>query len=205
MKLYYATNTVAVAAAVALNEAGLAHELIKIDAANGEQTKSTYLGINSKGRVPALAVGDAILTETGAILDYIASQSSTASLSPKDPWDHARMQSVMFYLASTMHVAHAHKMRGSRWADQDTSFADMAAKVPQTMTACATYVETECLTGPFISGDTVTIGDCYLYAVCSWLVGDGVDMTKQPKINAFLSAMEARDSVKTARKAGVIA
>ena len=38
----------------------------------------------------------------------------------------AHMRGVMYYLASTMHVAHAHKMRGSRWADQTSSFEDMS-------------------------------------------------------------------------------
>lgn len=202
MDLFYAPGTVAVAAALALAESGLAHSLTRVDFASGEQTKPDYLKINPKGRVPALATDGTIITETGAILDYIAAKSG--SLMPDSALDAAKMRSVMYYLASTMHVNHAHKMRGPRWADRPESHADMAAKVPATMAASAQFIEDECLTGPFILGDTVTIGDCYLFAVCNWLPGDDVDMTPFPRINAFMAAMNARPSVQSIRDAGVL-
>ena len=202
MELFYAPGTVAVAAALALQEAGLDHSLTRVDFATAEQTKPAYLKINPKGRVPALATKGTVLTETGAILDYIAARAGR--LMPEDPLAAAKVRSVMYYLASTAHVNHAHKMRGHRWADRPESHADMAAKTPETMTASAQFIETECLTGPFLLGDTVTIGDCYLYAVCRWLPGDDVDLTQFPKITAFMEAMNARPSVAAIRTAGVI-
>ncbi|KKL87316.1 hypothetical protein LCGC14_1935950, partial [marine sediment metagenome] len=81
------------------------------------------------------------LTETGALLEYVATRAPDASLVPTDPDAAGHMRGVMYYLASTMHVAHAHKMRGHRWADQQSSFDDMTAKVPQTMAECAAYIE----------------------------------------------------------------
>ena len=203
MQLFYTPGTISVAVAIALNEAGLAHSLVKIDFSKGEQLGTEYLGINPKGRVPALVVRDQILTETGAILEYIASVAPDKNLVPSDPIAAAKMRSVMYYVASTMHVNHAHRMRGKRWANEQSSFDDMKAKVPETMTASATFVENECLTGAFIS-DTFSIGDCYLFAVCKWLKGDGVDMAAFPKINAFIAAVDARVSVRTARANGVL-
>ena len=114
------------------------------------------------------------------------------------------MRSVMYYLASTMHIAHAHKMRGSRWADKAESYADMAAKVPSTMAACAAYVEAECLRGDYVCGDTFSIADPYLFVVCNWLAGDGVSVANYPKIAAFMARMETRDSVKTVRAKGMM-
>ena len=203
MQLYFATNTISVAVAIALNEAGLEHSLHKVDFSTAQQQSDTYLAINPKGRVPALAVGDQILTETGALLEYIAALAPDRNLIPADPIQAAKMRSVMYYVATTMHVNHAHRMRGHRWANAQSSFDDMTAKVPETMTASAQYVETECLTGPFI-GQTLSIGDCYLFAVCTWLAGDGVDLTAFPKITAFMAAMEDRASVKSVRTAGVL-
>lgn len=202
MQLFYAPGTVAVAVALALQEAALDHDLVRIDFAASEQTKPDYLKINPKGRVPALATEGVILTETGAILDYIAAISGR--LVPQDALKAAQMRSVMYYLASTMHVNHAHKMRGHRWADRPESHADMSAKVTETMTASAAFIESEGLTGPFILGDDVTIGDCYLFAVCTWLPGDGVDMAAFPNINAFMEAMQARPSVAAIKEAGVL-
>ena len=202
MKLYYATGTISIAVAIALEEAGLPYETHQLDFAAGDQTSPDYTAINPKGRVPALDVDGTILTETGALLDYVAAQAP--HLMPDDPVQAAKARSVMYYLASTMHVNHAHKMRGHRWADQDSSWKDMTAKVPETMTACAQFVEDECLAGPYILGDAPTIADAYLFMVCTWLPGDGVDLAPFPKLRAFMEAMEARDSVKTARAKGML-
>ena len=204
MKLYFAPNTVSVAVCVALHEAGQPHDLIKVDFAASEQTGTAYLGINAKGRVPALETNGTVLTETGALLDYIAALHPNAGLMPSDPVEAARVRSVMYYLASTMHINHAHKMRGQRWATEQSSLDDMKAKVTENMTASAAFVEDECLAGPFVLGDVISIADCYPYAVCNWLDGDGVDVAAFPKISTFLQTMEQRDSVKASRAKGVI-
>lgn len=200
MKLFYANGTISIAPALALIEAGIDHDLARIDFAQATQTMPEYLAINPKGRVPALVLEDGkVLTETGALLDYIAALAPEAALIPPTPEDAAHMRSVMYYLASTMHVAHAHKMRGSRWSDKPESHVDMAAKVPETMTACAAYVEAECLRGDYVCGGHFTIADPYLFVVCNWLVGDGVTVSDFPKITAFMTRMEQRESVKLVR------
>ncbi|MBY5933157.1 glutathione S-transferase family protein [Tateyamaria omphalii] len=202
MKLYYATGTISIAVAIALEEAGLDYDTHQLNFAAGDQQSPDYTAINPKGRVPALDVNGTILTETGALLDYIATQ--TPGLMPTDQIQAAKARSVMYYLASTMHVNHAHKMRGHRWADNESSWQDMTAKVPETMTASAQFVETDCLVGPYILGDTFTLADAYLFMVCTWLPGDGVDLAPFPKLRTFMAAMEARDSVKTIRAKGML-
>mgnify|MGYP001813461900 CR=1 FL=1 len=204
MQLYYAPRTISVAVAIALEEAGLDYEAVKLDFAGGEQMKPAYLQINPKGRVPALAVDGGILTETGALLEYVAAKAPQAGLVPTDPVMAGRMREVMFYLASTMHVNHAHKMRGHRWADKETSWEDMAAKVAETMTASCDYVCANGLRGPFVLGEAFSLADAYLYVVCSWLEGDGVDVSAFPKIVAFREAMEVRPSVQAVRAAGML-
>ena len=72
MQLFYAPNTISMSVAIALQEAGLGHELTRVDFTKAEQTGDAYLAKNPKGRVPTLIVGDKALTETGALLEYIA-------------------------------------------------------------------------------------------------------------------------------------
>ncbi|MFD0859471.1 glutathione S-transferase family protein [Roseovarius aquimarinus] len=204
MKLYYAPGTVSVSIAIALHEAGLDFDSHKVSFKDAEQTKPEYHAINPKGRVPALEIEGGILTETGAILDYIAAIAPEAGLMPEDPVDAARVRGVIHYLASTMQPNHAHGPRAYRWAEKEESHADMRAQVPKTMRASAAYVEDHCLRSPFVMGDHVTAADPHLFVMCLWLKGDGVDPEDFPRISAFLQAMEERASVKAARAAGML-
>ncbi|WP_324752863.1 glutathione S-transferase family protein [Roseovarius sp. Pro17] len=204
MKLFYAPGTVSIAVVIALHEAGIAFETHKVSFKDAEQTKPAYHKVNPKGRVPALEVDGVILTETGAILDYIAAVTPDAGLMPDVPIDAARVRGVIHYLASTMQVNHAHGPRASRWATEASSHADMRAQVQTNMTASATFIEEHCLTGPFVMGEHVTVADAHLFVMCLWLKGDGVDVSAFPRITTFLKAMEARPSVQAVRAAGML-
>ena len=204
MQLYYAPNTIAVAAAIALEEAGLEYEAVKIDFAAKELTGAAYAQINPQGRVPALAVDGGILTETPALLEYIAELAPEKQLVPEDRLQRARMREVISYLASTMHVNHAHKLRGARWASKPASYKDMKAKVPQTMAASCDFICRQGLRGPFVLGEAFSVADCHLYPVCTWLEGDGVALADYPKLQTFMAAMEARDSVRAVYAKGML-
>ncbi len=204
MKLHYAPGTISIAVAIALHEAGLEFDPIKVDFKAKAQIQPAYRQINPKGRVPALETDDGILTETGAILDYIAAITPAASMMPQKPFQAAQLRAVMYYLASTAHVNHAHGPRASRWADSAAAQEDMRAKVPETMGECCAYIEEHCLAGPFIMGDQITVADAYLFVVSTWLEGDGVDIAAYPRIAAFRNAMEARPSVQAVRAAGML-
>ena len=198
-RLHYAPRTISVASAIALEEASVAYEPVRVDFASAEQTGAAYLALNPKGRVPLLETPHGLLTETGAILELVA-----PGLVPVDPWDRARMRETLYYLASTMHVAHAHKMRGSRWADLEASHADMRAKVPQTMAASCAYLEGHLPLAPFAQGAQITVADPYLFVVLSWVEGDGVALADYPKLSAFAAMMETRASVKAVRAMGML-
>ena len=192
LKLYCAPNTISVAVVAALNE-GVHWEQKRIDFKSGEQTKPEYLALNPKGRVPVLVTPEGPLTETGAILEYLG-DTALPQLVPADPLQKARMREVMYYLATTMHVNHAHKMRGYRWADQQSSYDDMTAKVPETMTASCAYLEPQ-IVGPYLFGPEPTLADFYLYAISCWLEGDGVKTSDFPNLTAWKTTMETRASV----------
>lgn len=192
IKLYCSPYSISAAVVAVLNE-GVHWEPIRVDFKSGEQTKPAYLKLNPKGRVPVLITPEGPLTETGAILEYLG-ETSLPDLVPIDPLARARMREVMYYLASTMHVNHAHLYRGYRWADQDASIKDMAAKTTETMAASAAFIESV-IEGPLLFGEAPTLADFYLYTVANWLEGDGVDTSNYRKLLAFRAAMQARPSI----------
>lgn len=198
LTLHYAPGTVSVASAILLAHTGTPHQLHKVDFSAAEQNQAPYLQINPKGRVPALITPDGILTETPAILEYIA-----PDLVPADPYAAARMRELMAYLNGTMHPHHAHKLRGSRWAREESSFADMRGMVAQRMAECAAYLEDYLPTLPFAVGDLTVVSDAYLYVVLSWLQGDGVDSTAYPGLTAFQDRMRQHDAVADAHGRGM--
>ncbi|MCB1477999.1 MAG: glutathione S-transferase family protein [Tepidamorphaceae bacterium] len=199
LKLYYGPRTIAVATLIALEEAGAEYEPVRLDMANLQQRTPEYLAINPKGRVPALVTDRGILTETPATLAYIAQTHPDAKLAPfDDPFAFAEVQSFCAYLCSTVHVAHAHKMRGTRWVKESDKAAlkAMKANVPNTMSACFSMIEEEMFKGPWVMGSQFTICDPYLFAIASWLEADGVDVTPFPLVMEHRSRMHERDSVK---------
>nr|WP_158966014.1 glutathione S-transferase family protein [Chachezhania sediminis] len=209
MVLHYAPGTIASAVAIALEELGLPYELQQVSFAEAEQTGPAFHALNPKGRVPVLVTARGPLTETGAILEYLAQLAPAggpegAALMPADAYDAARVRSVMYYLASTVHVAHAHMRRGTRWATQESSFADMAAKVPQNMADCCAFLEDNVIEGPFVLGETLTLADPYLYVITTWLKADEVDIAEYPKLAVFAAAMEERASVATVRSRNML-
>ncbi|RED48145.1 glutathione S-transferase family protein [Aestuariispira insulae] len=199
MKFYYAAGTCALATHIALEEVGADYVAVGIDFSKNQQRSSDFLTLNPKGRVPALVTDKGVLTETPALLFYIAQTHPDADLAPLgDPYQLAALQSFNSYLCSTVHVAHAHKLRGSRWADEVSSFDDMKRKVPETMLSSMMLVEDGMLAGPYVMGEDYSIADMYLFTLARWLEGDGVDVERLPGIIAHRNRMRARPAVKRA-------
>lgn len=192
MILFFSPKTCALACHIALEQAGASYELRRLDFSKNQQRDSDYLKTNPKGRVPALVTDKGILTETPAILAFIAQSFPAANLAPiTDPFQFAQVQSFNSYLCSTVHVAHAHRYRGYRWVEADDvhSIEAMQKKVPQTMGECFDMIETQMLKGPFVMGESYTICDMYLFTICQWLEGDGVDIRKFAKVNDLFQRM----------------
>jgi len=182
LKFYFSPGSCARASHIVLEEAGAPYLAEKISFADNQQRSPDFLKINPKGRVPALVTPQGILTESPAILAYIAQIHPEANLAPTDPFAFAQAQSFNSYICSTVHVAHAHKGRGARWADDPAAWEAMKAKVPQSVGAAFALIEEDMLKGPWVLGDHYSICDAYLFTVSSWLEGDGVDLSKLPRV-----------------------
>lgn len=185
LTLYYAPNTCALASHIALEHAGAGYETVRVDFSSQEQRSPAYLRLNPRGRVPALVTDRGILTETPAILQFICQSFPDAGLAPlDDAFELARMNAFNSYLCSTLHVAHAHRMRGHRWADDPAAIAAMQKKVPQSVSECFALIEREVLQGDWVLGDRYSVSDIYLFTLAQWLEADGVDPGRIPKVIA---------------------
>ena len=197
MKLYTSEHSIGVVSHIALEESGLDFDVIALDFTQSEQKSSEYLKVNPKARVPSLVVDRGIITETPAILTYVAQLAPSSSIAlPDDPYEYAQIQSVNAYLCSTVHVAHAHKQRGTRWVDDESAIKAMRENVPKTMALCMAFIEANLLVGPWVHGDAFSVSDPYLYRISTWLEGDGVAIDDYPKIKSHREAMAQRSSVK---------
>jgi len=200
LRLYFVPDTCSLASHIALIEAGAPYETVRMSFAGRDQQKPEYLAINPKGRVPALVADDGVLTETPAILAYIAQSFPAAKLAPGDPFAFAQVQAFNSYLCSTVHVAHAHRMRGHRWVDANdaAAIAAMQKKAPQSVTESFDLIEQHMFAGPWVMGADYTICDPYLFTLAQWWEADKVDPLRWPKLSEHRARMAARASVKRA-------
>jgi glutathione S-transferase len=199
LKLYFTPHTCALASHIALEEAGADYSIVKVDFAANEQRSPAYLAVNPKGRVPSLVTDWGVLTETPAMLAFIAQSYPQARLAPlDDPFAFAQVQAFNSYLCSTVHVAHAHRMRGYRWVDDEAAIAAMQRAVPRSLGACFQLIETGMLKGPWAMGEEYTICDPYLFTLAQWLEGDGVDLSSLPRVLDHRRRVSERPAVRRA-------
>jgi glutathione S-transferase len=196
LKLYYAPGTCALASHLALEYAGAPYEAVRLDFKAQQQRSPEYLKINPKGRVPALVTDRGVLTETPALLHYIAQSFPQAKLGPlDDAFLVARVNEFNSWLCSTVLVGHGHGARAARWTDDAAAMETMKKKVPQNMADCFTLIEEQLLKGPWLLGERFSTSDLYLYTLARWLKGDSVDVARFPKVADHMQRLQAQPQV----------
>ncbi|UTP38374.1 glutathione S-transferase N-terminal domain-containing protein [Phenylobacterium sp. LH3H17] len=197
LKLFYFPGSCSLASHIALEDAGADYEAVRVDLMGGEQTRPDYLAINPKGRIPALVTERGVVTESPAILAFVAQSHPGANLAPlDDPFAFAQVQAFNGYLSSTVHVAYAHGRRAGRWADAPSAIAEMKRKVPETMAACFARIEADLPEAPWVMGEAYTICDPYLFTFSGWLAGIGVEIAQFPKVFGHFQRMNTRSAVR---------
>lgn len=198
MKLYWAKGTCALASHIALEEAGAAYELERVDFASAGQRSPAYLEINPTGRVPALVTDRGVLTENPVILGYIAETYPGARLAPtEDSFAFGQMQAFNLFLCATVHPAFAHSFRPERYAESDAAKADVRAKAPGAVADHFHLIEQRFSGGQkWVNGDAYTVSDGYLYVFTRWLFRIGLgEASRFPNTMAHMVRMDARPAV----------
>lgn len=168
MKLYYSPGACSLAPHIALEEARAAFEPVRIALADGQQRTPEFLAVNPKGRVPALADGDRVVTENPAILRFIARRFPGAGLWPHDAEDEARCAEWLAWMSSTIHPAYAHVRRPERYADEEAAKAAVVAKGRETCRELWRAVDAQIGRGPWALGERYSVADPYLLVFWLW-------------------------------------
>src|SRR5713226_3080123 len=133
LTLYYSPGASSVIPHITLEEIRVPYQRKLINLAKGEHKTNAYLKINPHGKVPALCVDGNVLTESVAILTYLAKQFPDARLLPQNLLEEARCLSMMAWFASAVHPTFAHIIRPERFA------SDTAAQLNVRETARKTF------------------------------------------------------------------
>lgn len=198
-QFFYSPNSCSLATHIVLEEIGAPFEPVRVDLAGGEQRQPAYLALNPAGRVPALATPQGVLNETPALLAFLAQAWPQARLAPlDDAFGFAKLQSFNSYLCSTVHVARAHGRRGVRWADDEQAIEAMKRKVPQNLSDSFALIESPLFAGPWVLGADYSVGDAYLFVLSRWFDGDGLDLSRFPKLHDHHARMLQRPAVQRA-------
>lgn len=199
LRLFCTPHTSALATHIVLEEVGAKYEITLVDFGKDEQLTPEYLKINPRGRVPSLVTDSGVLTETPALLVYLAQTFPQSRLAPlDDPFLFAEMQAFNSFICATLHVAHSHRMRGYRWADELEAIEAMKRKAPQAVAAEFEQVERHLLRGPWVLGEQYTVSDAYLFTMAQWMEADGVDPSHFPKVLDHRNRMAQRRAVQNA-------
>lgn len=196
MKLYYMPGACSQAAHIALREAGLDFELVKVGRDKKTADGRDFLRINPFGYVPALELDDGdVVLECTAIVQYIADLAPGSALAPPaGTRERVRLQSALALINSEIH-----KSIGALFnpALDDTGRGIAKDRIDLRLG----QLEGTLKDGAWLVGDRFTVADAYLFVVTSWLAKFGIDIGRWPKLAAHHGRVAARPSVQAAREA----
>jgi glutathione S-transferase len=174
LTLYYSPGACSLASHIGLEEAGASYESKPILLAKGEHRTEAYLKINARGKVPALATEDGVLTENTAILTYLAKRFPAAQLMPKDPLGEARCISFMAWLSNTVHPCFTHFFRPERFTSQESAHAAIKETGKKSFFANLQEIDGLLAGKEWVQGSQFTVCDPYALVFYSW--GFGIDL-----------------------------
>lgn len=195
MKLYYKAGACSLATHITLIELGYDFDLEEVDLKSKQTTHGIdYFSINPQGYVPALDVGNAILTETPAILQYLADQKPDAGLAPPSGTiERAHLQAFLSFIASELHKAFTPFFLNPNM-DENTQKA-LLSKLYHRMGHIENTLSDD---RPHLMGKAFTVADTYCFVVCRWSDMIGVGLDRWPHIKSYIDHVDKRPSVRKA-------
>ena len=195
MKLYYSPGACSQAAHILLHETGLPHDSEAVDIrAKKTASGGDYFAVNPKGAVPALGIGDEILTENGAILQYIGDKAGNETLLPGAGMERYRVIEWLAYLGSDVHKSFGPLFNPALSDEARKAQTDIVYKKLD-------FLERSLDDKDYLTGPSMTVADPYLFAMLGWTGHFGIDLAKWPNLTALRKRMEERPAVQAVMRA----
>ncbi|CAG0956502.1 glutathione S-transferase [Burkholderiales bacterium] len=190
MKLYHAPGACSLAPHIALFEAGIAAETIRVDLRSHTLPDgSDYLAVNPKGYVPMLELDDGTTyTEVAVLLQIIADRKPGTLAPAAGAPERYRQQEWLNFIATEIHKGY-----GMLWHPEVGEAAVAAAKA--SLAKRYAIVEAQLGRTKFIAGDGFTVADAYLFTVTRWSDFLKVDLSAFPNLQAYQKRIAARPGV----------
>ncbi len=197
MKLYYSPGACSLSPHIALKEAGLPFEIVKVDLkAKKLDDGSDYTKINPKGQVPALAMDNGeMLTEGPVIVQMIADKAPQKKLAPEaGTTERYRLQEWLNFISTELHKSFGPLFNPAMSDDVKGVFRDRIVSKFK-------YVDEQLAGKDYLMGSHFTVPDAYLYTMLRWADGMKIDVSGFKNLVAYKARMAARPMVKEAIKA----
>ena len=196
MKLYYSPGACSLSPHIALHEAGLTHELVKVDLrAKKTESGADFTEINPKGQVPALELDNGeLLTEGPVILQMIADTAADKQLAPvAGSAERYRLQEWLNFITTELHKNFSPLFQPVIPDDVKTFFKDR-------LMGKFKYIDGKLAGHDYLMGKTFTVADGYLFVMLAWADRMNFDLSGLPNLIAFKARMAARPNVQAALK-----
>lgn len=192
MKLYYAPGACSLAPHILLLETEQPFEAVKVDLRTKRlETGEDYNAINPKGAVPALELDDgSLLTENAVVLQYIADRAPGSHfLPPAGTMARYRVLEWLNYIATELHKGFAPLFHPT---------GESRAHAIEAVTARLDYANGALGAGSWLTGDTLTVADLYLFVIMGWARIFHLDLDRWPALRDHRARLAERSAVKAA-------
>jgi glutathione S-transferase len=183
LKLYYSPKACSLASHIALEESGLPYEAVSVDIRAGENVGANYLKINPSGAVPALVAGNTVITESPAILTYIADLAPETTLIPR-PGTRARAKAHewMNWISSSVHVTYRSIFRPQTYAGEDPhAIAAVREHAKEKLGRILVEVEARLGDSLYTLGSEFSVVDAYLFVFYLWSFDERIQTELPPR------------------------
>src|SRR5450755_3089937 len=194
MKLYYSPGACSLSPHIALLEAGLPYDLVKVDLrAKKLENGDDYLKVNPKGQVPVLGLDSGeLVTEGPVIVQMIADKAAAKNLAPaRDSAERYKLQEWLNFITTELHKNIGPMFSPVLADDAKTFFKDRAMGKFK-------YIDSQLAGRDYLMGKQFTVADGYLYTMLRWADGHKMDLSGLNNLMAYKDRVAARPKVQEA-------
>ena len=196
LTLYFSPGACSTASHIGLEESAAPYEEKPTILSKGEHKTEAYLKINSRGKVPALAVDGHVITENTAILTYIADAFPAKKLIPTDPIQRAHCIGTMAWFSNTVHPGFTQIFRPEKFAEGEEAAKAVKENGRKTFFASLKEIDTLMQGKQWMMGDQYTVADCYGLVFYGWGARVEMPMNELRNYTAWKDRMLQRPAVR---------